>query len=131
MTDYWKFDGFQHLYLEDSWVLRFAFAPGKLTIEVEFVLRESHPAFSPPLAGEQYCYRRGSIHFDAMTAFAWSGRNVVPAVDASGEMDLGSFDGFEARDDRYIITGEFGRLEIVSVPPRVDLGIDSSANSPA
>ncbi len=117
MRDYWTFPGFQDLYLEDSWVLGISQDTNQLTFVVDVVLRESHPFYQPPPVGEQYCYRRGRIRFEEITSLSWTGPSALPAVDAVGELDFGSFDEFEERDGAYMIAGDFGRLEIFSHEP--------------
>ncbi|GAA1225947.1 hypothetical protein GCM10009676_04770 [Prauserella halophila] len=121
MSDCWSIPGFEDVYLEDSWVLGIYSGQGRLTFDVDVVLRESHPDYRPPVAGEQYCYGRGRLCFASVTACEWVGGCVVPAIDASDEEDLGSFDRFEVHGDRYMIEGDFGRIEVVAGPPSLEL----------
>ena len=121
MTNYWTIPGFEDLYLEDSWLLEIRPGEETLTISADLVLRESHPAYRTPRSGEQYCYRAGLITFDEVTALSWTDRSHMPAIDASGEEDLGSFDQFEVEDGWYVLTGDFGRIVVASKPPRVTL----------
>ncbi len=120
MTNYWSIPGFEDIYLEDSWVLSIETGESTLTIAVDFVLRESHPLYQAPQSGEQYCYRRGLIHFGSVTALSWTGQGAVPATDAAGEHDLGSFDEFEVKDNSFTISGDFGRIEVVAPRPTVE-----------
>lgn len=121
MANYWAVPGFEDLYLEDSWVLGIRPGGGTLTISADLVLRESHPAYRAPRPGEQYCYRKGLITFDDVTALSWADRGHVPATDAAGEEDLGSFDQFEVEDGSYVLAGDFGRIVLTSKPPTVAL----------
>lgn len=121
MAGYWTLPGFEGLYLEDSWVLSIRPGEATLTLEVDFVLRESHPEYRAPLSGEQYCYRRGRIRFERVTAMSWTRGRAAPATDATGEQDLGSFDEFEVADEVYTIAGDFGTIEVVSERPTAEL----------
>lgn len=121
MANYWAIPSFEGLYLEDSWVLEIRPGEGTLTISADLVLRESHPEYHSPRPGEQYCYRRGLITFDDVTALSWADRGHIPALDASGDQDLGSFDQFEVEDGCYVLAGDFGRIAVSSKPPTVAL----------
>lgn len=121
MAHYWDIPGFEGLYLEDSWVLEIRPVEGTLTILADLVLRESHPAYRRPRPGERYCYREGLITFDDVTDLSWAERGRMPARDASGGEDLGSFDQFEVEDGSYLMAGDFGRIVVISKPPTVSL----------
>ena len=118
MSDYLMIPGFENVYLENGWVLDVRAEPCRLMLDVEIVLLESHLAYSEPVAGEQYCYLRGSIRFERVSELNWSGQGIsVPAVDASGERDFGSIDEFTVGDGAYVLEGDFGRIEVKSRPP--------------
>jgi len=121
MAHYWEIPGFEGLYLEDSWILEIRPGEGTLTISADLVLRESHPAYRGPRPGEQYCYRHGLITFEDVNKFSWTDRARMPATDASGEEDLGSFDQFEVEDGTYLLAGDFGQIVVTSKPPTVSL----------
>lgn len=120
MGKYWLLPGFEDLYLEDSWVLSIRPSESTLTLEVELVLRESHPLFRAPRPGEQYCYRRGRIRFEDVTELSWSGHGSSPATDVTGEQDLGSLDEFEVLGCAFTVGGDFGRIKVVSRQPTVE-----------
>lgn len=121
MAHYWEIAGFEALYLEDSWILEIRLGEGVLTISADLVLRETHPAYTGPRPGEQYCYRRGLITFEDVNQFSWADRGQVPAIDSSGEEDLGTFDQFDVEDGTYLLTGDFGKIVVTSKPPTVSL----------
>jgi hypothetical protein len=122
MGEYRSIPGFEDIYLEDSWVLGVRAEPGRVVFDMELVLNESHPAYLPPNAGEQYCYRTGTIRFEKVEALNWTRQLVVkPAVDATGERDFGAIDVFGIEQGVYVLEGDFGRLEIRSSSPAVDL----------
>lgn len=60
MIDYSQFPGLTGVYLEDSYVLGIAEAPGQLTFKLDAVLTPESPAYHPPQPGEQYCCASGS-----------------------------------------------------------------------
>lgn len=119
--NYWALPALVDYYLEDSWVLDVAAHPGELQLRLDFVLRESHPAFSRPKPGEQYCYRRGILHFREVRGLTWQGQGIKPSRDATGELDYGSVDTLLVDDGRYVIQGSFGEIEVVSDAPAVEL----------
>lgn len=121
MTSYWSLPGFEDLYLEDSWILAIESAESSLNLVVEFVLRESHPKYRAPREGEMYCYQRGRIRFEKVSALSWTGRKTVPAVDAGGEPDLGGFDEFEVAGNDFVLSGDFGRIELRASRPVAEL----------
>lgn len=121
MASYWIFPGFEDPYLEDSWVLAIRHGEATLILEVDFVLRKSHPEYRAPLPGEQYCFRRGRIRFERVTAMSWTRGRAMQATDAAGEEDLGSLDEFEVVGEVYAISGDFGSVDVVSERPTAEL----------
>lgn len=128
MASYWTVPGFDDLYLEDSWVLSIRSSESTLVIEVDLVLRESHPEYRPPRPGEQYCYRRGRISFNNVTSISWTKRGAPPAVDGLGEQDLGSFDEFWVDGGGSRISGDFGVIVVVADQPLAELLADRNAS---
>lgn len=120
MPDYSSIPGLENLYLEDSWVLGITARPGVLELDVDLVLREPHPWYEPPKAGEQYCHRRGVVRFDGVSSLRWEGQGSVPAVDLTGEQDYGSVDSLWTTDGSYVVEGDFGRIAVASAPPSVE-----------
>lgn len=87
---------------------------GRVAMSLDVVLRETHAAYRAPREGEQYCYRSGSIRFEAVSDLRWTGQAKQPAVDSDGELDLGAIDGFEAHDEVYQLSGDFGSIYVHS-----------------
>lgn len=114
MSDYWNLPGFKYLYLEDSWVTGIHATPTQLEIEVDFVLREEHPAYAIPAPGEQHCYRAGTIWFTGVSVLRWEGQGRAAALDAAGECDYGSIDTFDHDGNGFTLTGDFGRIQVVA-----------------
>jgi len=120
MSDYSGLPGFEGLYLEDSWVLDITARPGVLEFVVDLVLRESHPRYEAPKAGEHYCYRRGVLRFPGVSSLRWDKQGTVQAIDATGERDYGSVDTLGMTDHAYTVEGDFGRIVVESAPPTVE-----------
>ena len=115
--DYGDFEGFEDVYLEDSYVLNISESSGMVEFEIEVVLREGHSQYSPPKSGEQYCYRRASIVFPSLKKADWQDRSFVPSVDKDGEVDYGNIDSFYLENDVYHLVGDWGKVLISSRPP--------------
>lgn len=102
---------FQHVYLEDSWVLDLAFDGESVRIVADLVLLEDHPLHAAPKSGEQYCYLRATLVFGEVTTLSWESSGSPRAVDASGDSDLGTFEVFALLDpDGYHIELDAGVL---------------------
>lgn len=120
MSDYWTLPGLRDVYLEDSWVRRITVEPNVLRLELEVVLRESHPLYEPPPLGSQYCYRNGTLLFEAACAVDWR-MGGPPASDASGEIDFGTLDVMQVDAGAYTLSGDVGEIRVVSAPPTLSL----------
>lgn len=121
MQPYSEFRGFEEFYLEDSFILDVIARPGSLMFVVEMILRENHPAYRPPIQGEQHCYRRGRIAFGGVRRLTWLATDVEPARDATGDIDFGGFDEFGLDGRTYILAGDFGKLELEASSCTVEL----------
>jgi hypothetical protein len=101
------------IYLEDSYVLEIRERSSVIEFEMEFVLRPGHVLYRKPLDGEMYCYRRGLIRFENCVDPKWSRHSTVN-IDANDEIDLGNIDVFDRAGDRIDVSGEWGKLSLVS-----------------
>lgn len=129
MNPYWKLNQLQDVYLEDSWVLSINATPARLELVLDFVIRESHPDYSNPQPGEQYCYKRGSLVFSSVSELHWTAqRTVRPSTDASGETDYGSLDVLEFDDNAWSMDGDFGQIRLTSEPPQIIWRTDAPTN---
>lgn len=123
MSGYEQLPGFEHLYLEDSWVLAVDEDNKGLRFLVEAVLTEEHPEWKPRKPNEQYSYRRIEIRFDDPDHLTFRRSDAPPAVDASGETDYGNIDTFVWEGGRYELEGSWGSATVEGAPPVVvDLG---------
>jgi hypothetical protein len=116
---YTRFDGFENLYLEDSFVLDVAARPGRLTISAELILTEGHPDYREPRSDERYCMRDGVIEFASVRSLRWTGQGIPPSTDASGSIDYGSIDALHLSEGVIHIEGDFGQIEMESARPVV------------
>jgi hypothetical protein len=55
-----------------------------------------------------------------VSSLRWERQGSVPAVDATGEQDYGSFDFLTVTDDAYTVEGDFGRIVLASAQPPVE-----------
>ena len=84
MKDYTDFDGFDQVYLEDSWVVAIMATPGRLLFRCEIVLREGHPMHRTKRVEEQYCYGMGVIDFKQVASLHWDDQGRPPSRDPDG-----------------------------------------------
>jgi hypothetical protein len=122
---YEELNGLAEIVLEESYVLGVAAQPGELTFEVDFALTQEHPAYAPPPPSETECFRRGTLRFVGVERLVWEGQGAPPAIDASGESDFGHIDSFEWEDGRYVINGDWGRIEATA--GAVEVGLTAAA----
>ncbi|MFM6402486.1 MAG: hypothetical protein ACKPFF_37895 [Planktothrix sp.] len=106
------------IYLEDSYVLDIKDAT---TYELEVVLCESHPLYTPPLEGEQYCYKKCTLTFPNPTSSGLFLTHASPCVDPDGSLDYGNIDvlHFDDEINEYYLEGEWGSSRIVSDEPQL------------
>jgi len=109
--------GLEALFLEDSYVLGVREDTSDLCFELEAVLTEDHPRWSPPKPGEQYAYLRVDLVFPNPRRVEWLERTMRPIPDPSGIVDYGNIDSFEWETRHYELSGEWGHVRIESDPP--------------
>jgi len=118
---YLELSGLEEIVLEESYVLGVAARPAELTFEMEFVLTERHAAYASPQPGETDCFRRGTLQFVRVVRLVWDEQGAPPAIDASGERDFGHIDSFAWQDERYVLMGEWGRIDVTAAAVEVTL----------
>ncbi|GJM41427.1 MAG: hypothetical protein DHS20C20_17090 [Ardenticatenaceae bacterium] len=114
---YFEFEGFQYVYLEDSFVLEIRESQNEFLLMLEVVLTEKHPLYSLPTPSEMYCYKTASINFPDVKAIDWQVKNSSKYLDANGEYDLGNIDSFFFEGDYYFLDGDWGKVKIKSSKP--------------
>ena len=120
ITSYEEFPGFHAVYLEDSYVLKILTTQSSAEFDLNVVLTEDHPLYSPPGPSEQYCMRNARMRFVEASTVKWLEVSIRPSVDADGVVDLGNIDVMYLKDGEYHVAGEWGELRIVSSPPVID-----------
>lgn len=118
---YHQIQGFEHVYLEDSYVLDVRTSPSSVEFSLSVVLTEQHPLYTPQLPDEQYCYRSGLLRFPNVRRVEWIEKSMIPFTDAAGAVDYGNIDEFYRTGERYYLSGDWGRLEIESSPPSLTI----------
>lgn len=117
MNKYYEWNDFEHVYLEDSFVLGIEELEEQVIFNLAVVLVESHPLYVTPKEDEQYCYKRGRIFFHNVESVRWINKNMQPATDANGEVDFGNIDVFELTVNGYYLEGSWGEMTIKSSKP--------------
>lgn len=113
MNEYICLPGFEHLLLEESFVLQVCASPRSLEMTCEFVLTPGHSSYASPQSDSRYCFLRGVIRFQGVSSLLWADQMVfLPAIDATGEIDYGHIDRFEWEGDAFELSGDFGRVEL-------------------
>jgi hypothetical protein len=97
--------------LEESYVLGVTALPGQVTFDMEFVLTPDHPSHVPPPPSESECFRRGTLRLFGVRRLTWDDQGRPPATDATGERDFGHVDSFEWDHQRYVLSGDWGRID--------------------
>jgi hypothetical protein len=118
---YYQLQGLEHVYLEDSYVLDIKTDPSSVEFSLLVVLNEQHPLYEPPRPDEQYCYRKALLRFPETERVEWLERSMKPYTDASGEIDYGNIDEFYQTNGNYYLNGDWGKLEIKSSPPSLEI----------
>ena len=116
---YQEIPGLDVLYLEDSWVLDVSESEAELRFELEAVLTEAHPNWSPPKEGEQYAYRRVGLVFPQPNRVHWLDKTMRPNSYLDGTVDYGNIDTFVWGPGQYELSGSWGHVQIESEPPTV------------
>jgi hypothetical protein len=118
---YYELPGFSDVYLEDSYVLGIAKEPTKLTFLLDLVLRESHPLYTTPQNGQQYCYYPANLEFPNVERLRWVKQHLHSTTDAEGNLDYGNIDALDYINGYYHVEGDWGIVEVQSDPPLIRL----------
>jgi hypothetical protein len=133
ITPYHTMPGFEHVYLEDSYVTEIIESSGRLEFALELVLLEGHPLYAPTAPGEQHCYRPARLVVPDVRQVVWIERHIRPFKDAADQVDYGNIDAMYERDGLYHLEGDWGIVEVASGPPQllVDDGSGGGDGPPA
>lgn len=121
--DYDLIDGFENVYLEDSFVLKISQCEDKFEFLLEAVLREQHALYRSPKGGEKYCYKKCILQFTRVTSIEWLERHEVLSIDATGEQDLGNIDFLKWTPGEYHLGGDWGEVKVRSQAPHLDYAV--------
>jgi hypothetical protein len=116
---YHELPGFENVYLEDSWVLGVIESPSELRLDLDMVLTEQHPRWTPPKPDEVYSHLPAALVFAKPRRVEWTRQAGRPATDASGEIDWGNIDSFVWDDSRYMLEGDWGGVIVEGDPPQL------------
>ncbi len=128
---YHELEGFEEIYLEDSWVLGFKMAENGIEFLVDCVLTEKHPLYTPRKENEQYCYCKARIVFPEAKSAIWHELNWTKAraIDLNGTIDYDNIDSFYEEDGAYHLEGSWGQVSIVSDVPQIHLETTASESA--
>lgn len=119
ITPYHAMPGFEHAYLEDSYVTEIIESSGRLEFALELVLLEGHPLYTAPAPSEQHCYRPARLVFPDAQQVVWIECHMRPFRDAADQVDYGNIDAVYERDGVYHPEGDWGIVEVASGPPQL------------
>jgi hypothetical protein len=125
--EYTDFPGFEHLVLEESYILEIVASPGRLVVRLDAVLTREHSEYTPPPPSERECFRVATIEFFGVSSLWWSEQGRPPAIDATGGIDYGTVDSFDRRGDTYSVDGDFGRIKVEARAVGVTLAAPKTA----
>jgi hypothetical protein len=111
---YEKIAGFEHVLLEDSFVLDVCARPGSVQVDIDLVLLASHEAYRAPCVGEMHCYVRATLLFAGVTELTWVGQGRRPAIDATGDLDYGGVDLLEQMANSWRFVGDWGDIRLTA-----------------
>ena len=112
MKNYESIAGFEHAYLEDSYVNSIRFDNETLQFELLLVLLEGHAVYHVPKKGEQHCYRKASLVFSRFSEVTWKRLRVSPIVDREGKIDFGNIDSMRFNSGTFYLEGDWGEVEV-------------------
>ncbi len=108
--------GFEHVCLEDSWVLGIDVSGEAVRVRLDTALLPGHPDYAAPARRERHCYREGVILFERLRRCSGD-VGFLSSRDAGAEPDLGRLTGLTKKGDLWRLEGDWGRLSIVSDAP--------------
>ena len=119
--EYFDIDGFENVYLEDSFVRDIREELNEVVFEIDAVLRESHNLYEEPQFDEEYCYRKAEIIFTDVQCIEWKNRRMQKFSDVKSEIDYGNIDEFYLDDQAYHLSGDWGDVKIISKQPELHI----------
>jgi hypothetical protein len=110
---------FQGVYFEDSYFLGIVAEGCDLRLKMLFALTVDHPAYQQPKAGEQHCYREGSILIQRPTLIEMQPGTPTVLTDPDGSLDFGSVELYRQSTSGFRVVTEW--FEATMAPEQVTL----------
>ena len=120
-VNYADFQGFEHIYLEDSFIHKIYEHKDQLIFDGDFVLTSKHPLYRLPDLGIYHCYCLGRILFNSVLNSIWLRKSAWIQDYVDREIDLGNIDNLDFVDGYYLISGEWGEIQVQSTQPFIVL----------
>jgi len=122
-TDWTEFREFATVDLEQSFVVAWDTDGESLMIDLDVVLRPEHAFYEEPRPAEGACFRPAVIEFPLCTQITGPGKNGKDNVAESVEsLKSGRIAGLgRTGTGHYVISGEFGTVDIVAERPLLRL----------
>ncbi len=98
---------------DGSYVLGVVIAPYTLSLEMDFLLKESSSLYEKPPAGERGSFRRGYLLVEQFSTLNWDATGAPPAYDASGELDYGCLDEYHEIENGFEFSGDWGTIRVI------------------
>ncbi|HEX5787916.1 MAG TPA: hypothetical protein VFY03_07035 [Woeseiaceae bacterium] len=114
---------FAGIEVDRSFVLGWSYDRETLVVDADVELRPEHPFYEPPRRRETACMRAASIEFPYCTGLRLNGRaagDALPSMVAG--LGAGAIHDLVRKDEgAYVLTGEFGAVEIEAERPLLRL----------
>ena len=98
---------FQGAYLEDSYFLGVVVEGRDLRLKMLVALTLDHPSYVQPQAGEQHCYREGSILIQRPTVVETKPGSPMILTDPDGSLDFGSIELYRQGLSRFRVVTDW------------------------
>ena len=112
---------FQGAYLEDSYFLGIVAEGCDLRLKLLFALKADHPAYAQPKAGEQHCYREGSILIRRPADIEMQPGRATVLKDPDGSLDFGSIELYRQGPSSFRVVTEWFETTLVSEQVTLEL----------
>lgn len=109
------------VYLGDSYLLGFRCEGPDIHLDAIFAVTLGHPEYRPPSAGEQHCYRRGTLVLkEPVVGELKAGSKPTVLHDPDGTLDLGSIELYRLGPNAirvvtewFALTAEVKQLSVI------------------
>jgi hypothetical protein len=122
MKNYTNDKNFKQILFEESYVLEVIEGINSIIFIIEAALTEDNPYYTIPIDNEAYCYKNIKLIFDNVHNHKW----IIPFSNKkikSADLieDIGTIDLFQFDKNQYVLGGEWGKIEINSAAPKIEL----------